>query len=322
MIRPVKAHRLAALIDAQEEQEALLGKSIGRFITDMLDLAVLTAKRVARYDTGFGGIRNSPQFESLFGGISRSMTLADIAARRRVLLWRDAVLRERGLLASSPTTISPFVPQIRFEDAITDIIEREPRLAIGYRRVQRAYNTPGGKAFAAAKSASEKLTERVQREVQRALESGEPGDEVIERIQTKAREEFHDWSRAYAKTVYRTNVATAYEAGKFEELKDPDVASVIVALQYVTAGDADVRPDHAKLEGLTAAADDPVWETHAPPLFYNCRCTLDYVDRFDAQDRGIIGPGGIVNRQEPKDFTGEAPNPDFRQIRPDRQVYG
>ncbi len=49
-------------------------------------------------------------------------------------------------------------------------------------------------------------------------------------------------------------------------------------LQYRTAGDADVRPEHARLNGLILPINDPFWLTHTPPLGFGCRCELVQTD--------------------------------------------
>lgn len=76
-------------------------------------------------------------------------------------------------------------------------------------------------------------------------------------------------------TAYRTNIDGAYGAARFASL----VASPAVEnLVYVTAGDEKVRPEHRLLDGVTRPKDDPFWDTHTPPLGFNCRCTLRAAD--------------------------------------------
>ncbi|MFT3750953.1 MAG: PBECR2 nuclease fold domain-containing protein [Agriterribacter sp.] len=43
-------------------------------------------------------------------------------------------------------------------------------------------------------------------------------------------------------------------------------------LEYSTAHDDKVRPEHAKLDGLTLSKDSPVWKRLWPPLDWGCRC--------------------------------------------------
>ena len=50
-------------------------------------------------------------------------------------------------------------------------------------------------------------------------------------------------------------------------------------LQYRTAGDGKVRPEHAALNGVTLPPSDPFWEEYYPPNGWNCRCTVVQVRR-------------------------------------------
>lgn len=45
-------------------------------------------------------------------------------------------------------------------------------------------------------------------------------------------------------------------------------------LQYRTANDGKVRPEHAALNGVTLPLSDPFWEEFYPPNGWNCRCTV------------------------------------------------
>lgn len=45
-------------------------------------------------------------------------------------------------------------------------------------------------------------------------------------------------------------------------------------LQYRTANDSKVRPEHAELHGITLPAEDSFWDEYFPPNGWNCRCTV------------------------------------------------
>ena len=65
-------------------------------------------------------------------------------------------------------------------------------------------------------------------------------------------------------------------------------------LQYRTAGDNNVRPEHAALHGVTLPMSDSFWSTYYPPNGWNCRCTVIQVlkskyqptDNDEAMSRG------------------------------------
>lgn len=55
-------------------------------------------------------------------------------------------------------------------------------------------------------------------------------------------------------------------------------------LQYRTAGDSKVRPEHAALNGVTLPQSDPFWESYYPPNGWNCRCTVVQVRKSKFQE--------------------------------------
>lgn len=57
-------------------------------------------------------------------------------------------------------------------------------------------------------------------------------------------------------------------------------------LEWRTAGDSDVRPEHDKLDGLILPINDPFWRGHNPPLGFGCRCELTQTDKPAKQNEG------------------------------------
>jgi SPP1 gp7 family putative phage head morphogenesis protein len=75
-------------------------------------------------------------------------------------------------------------------------------------------------------------------------------------------------------TVFHTNTAKAYAAGRLEQMQAPHMTEALPYWQYWTVGDLRVRPGHAELDGFTARAIDPVWRRIYPPWDFNCRCSV------------------------------------------------
>ena len=75
----------------------------------------------------------------------------------------------------------------------------------------------------------------------------------------------------YLRAEYNFVQSSAEMAAKWEEfMKDGDR----YYLQYRTAKDDKVRPEHAALHGVTLPITDPFWEEYYPPNGWNCRCTV------------------------------------------------
>ncbi|MEO6217752.1 MAG: phage minor head protein [Sphingomonas sp.] len=74
------------------------------------------------------------------------------------------------------------------------------------------------------------------------------------------------------KTIFDTNLRTAYAAGKWERIER--TKSAFPFLEYSAVLDGRERPQHHAWSGTILRADDPWWETHYPPCAWNCRCTV------------------------------------------------
>lgn len=84
------------------------------------------------------------------------------------------------------------------------------------------------------------------------------------------------YNRNYLRAEYNFVHASADMAAKWEQFEaDGDR----YLLQYRTANDDRVRPEHAELEGVTLPIDDPFWAEFYPPNGWNCRCTVVQVRR-------------------------------------------
>ena len=207
------------------------------------------------------------------------------------------------------------LPRVPFTEAIADALAREPRLATSATEVAQAYSE--SHVFALARSSELHLTKRVQSAVATAIQEGQSVGEGVASIRKIARAAGADmdrFTRSYAETVFRTNVSTAYTAGRFREMANPAVAFAIGALKFVgptsTPPQGDTRPNHAAAVGLIAAADDPVWRTMRPPLGYNCRHSVTFVGWPELKRRGLLRPDGKVRRATIPE--GAYPDPGFR----------
>lgn len=84
------------------------------------------------------------------------------------------------------------------------------------------------------------------------------------------------YNRNYLRSEYNYVHTSADMAAKWEQFEaDGDR----YLLQYRTAQDDRVRPEHAELEGVTLPIDDPFWAEYYPPNGWNCRCTVVQVRR-------------------------------------------
>ena len=92
------------------------------------------------------------------------------------------------------------------------------------------------------------------------------------------------YNRNYLRAEYDFAGSSAEMAARWEAFEDDGDEYY---LQYRTAGDDKVRPEHAALHGVTLPMSDPFWDEYYPPNGWNCRCTVVQVlkDKYPATDR-------------------------------------
>ena len=70
------------------------------------------------------------------------------------------------------------------------------------------------------------------------------------------------------RTIWRTNLATSYAAGRRAQLE----AGGFRLWVYRHGGSREPRPQHLAWDGLALPPDHPFWATHSPPNGWGCSC--------------------------------------------------
>lgn len=105
----------------------------------------------------------------------------------------------------------------------------------------------------------------------------------FERFLNDVRKIDSTYNSNYLRAEYNFVQASAEMAAKWERfMVDGDRYN----LQYRTAGDGKVRPEHAALHNVTLPPSDPFWEEFYPPNGWNCRCNVVQVrkSKYPATD--------------------------------------
>lgn len=82
-------------------------------------------------------------------------------------------------------------------------------------------------------------------------------------------------------TVFRNNVQTAYNTGRYNQMVDQKDA--FPAWEYDAVNDADTRPEHAAQDGKIYPVDHPYWDTWYPPNGHRCRCGVNPVHKQELE---------------------------------------
>ncbi len=87
------------------------------------------------------------------------------------------------------------------------------------------------------------------------------------------------------KTIYQTNLQSAYMAGRKASMDE--TAGTHPYWRYVAILDGKTRPSHRALSGKVYRHDDPVWSSIYPPNGFNCRCRVTSLTEAALKRRGF-----------------------------------
>lgn len=86
------------------------------------------------------------------------------------------------------------------------------------------------------------------------------------------------------KTIYQTNMQTAYMAGRHQSMLENVESRPL--WEYVAIDDGRTRPSHSALSGKVFRWDDPFWDSFYPPNGFRCRCRVRARDKDDLKASG------------------------------------
>lgn len=162
------------------------------------------------------------------------------------------------------------IENLPYAEAVEYLKKRDALKKIDYDRLSDRLKF---RAFTASRISDGAFLKRINRELIKNIEDGDGLRDFLKLTKTDVLSKVGMENAAgwYWETVYRTNVQTAYNAGRmmgYEEDKP-------LALELVVIDDArttDICRQYAG--GFVRPYDDPFWKTHIPPFHFNCRTTV------------------------------------------------
>ena len=158
------------------------------------------------------------------------------------------------------------------------------------------------KAFTVAKVAREDILKDIRSSLDKALVEGKTfhefqkelkpilqkkgwwGEQFV--VDSKGNAEKVQLGSMYRlKTIYRVNMQTSYQAGRYETQLDN--AEDRPYWQYIAVMDSSTRPEHAELNELVFRYDDPFWSSFYPPNGWNCRCRVRALSDYKVKAKKI-----------------------------------
>lgn len=120
-----------------------------------------------------------------------------------------------------------------------------------------------------------------------AIATGTPLDEFRRRVREQLRDAWGQDDPHRIETIFRTNVQTAYNRGRWQQLQDDTIRRLRPYLMFDAVLDSRTSDICKPLDGTVLPNDDAFWLTHLPPLHHRCRSSLRSLRRAEAERRGI-----------------------------------
>lgn len=179
-------------------------------------------------------------------------------------------------------------------------------------------------SFTVAKATSLELLRWFHEEVDRAIGKGQTFQEFRRRLEWRLKDAGW-WGKKEVldidtgeitqaqlgsvrrlRTIYQTNVQTAYMAGRYKRYVEN--AQARPYWRYIAIMDGRTRPAHAALHGKVFRWDDPIWEVIWPPNGWGCRCRVQALSEAEFSALGIElsnGRDSIVSLDVPINRDGD-----------------
>lgn len=154
------------------------------------------------------------------------------------------------------------------------------------------------RAFAVAGLAKQDMVSDLHASLYAAKQSGETLEQWKRRIPDILAAQ--GWNGHRLENIFRTNVQTAYNAGRYAQMRE--VAKGRPYWQYLAVGDERTRPAHAAINGMVFPADHEFWDTHYPPNGFRCRCTVRSLSARQVERQGLE-----VQKDTPQDLLYKDP---------------
>jgi hypothetical protein len=174
----------------------------------------------------------------------------------------------------------PFIPK----EALAYIKNKTLQPGFSYRDV---WNEEHATMFTVAKAMQIDVLSDIKKAVEAAIENGEPLDSfrknLAPTLQAKGwwgKREMVDpltgktvnarlGSDRRLKTIYDTNLRSAYQEGRWERSQ---ASTSHPYLMYRVGNSQHHRQEHLAWDGLILPKDDPWWNSHYPPNGWGCKC--------------------------------------------------
>lgn len=177
-------------------------------------------------------------------------------------------------------------------------------------------------AFTVSNLSSLRMVDEIMREIARSLTGAESLGDFRRRVIPKLRREWGPGGTrdaagrrinvgARVNTIFRTNVLSAYNEGRFQQMSRPIIKRLRPYWMYDAVMDSRTTNICRPRDKKVFPADSPWWETNYPPLHYNCRSGVRALKAAEALRRGVSSPVDIVLEEGGKTLPAGEPQQGF-----------
>lgn len=174
----------------------------------------------------------------------------------------------------------------------------------------------GSRAWTIAGVTQLDIVLQVYESLRTAIETGQSLDEWKAGIKDKLEQSWGKKDSARLETIFRTNVQTAYNRGRYLQMKDLAVTAVRPFWMYDAILDSRTTQVCKDLNKTVLPQDDPFWDARIPPLHFACRSSIRSLTEAQAKRRGVTQKPPTT---EPGEGFGAAPIAD--DWKPDPEKY-
>jgi SPP1 gp7 family putative phage head morphogenesis protein len=231
-----------------------------------------------------------------------------MASRRRVAL-RDEK-RKGGKPSWKVTTKVP-----EWKEAVDAFRARTPMTAAEFRALDDAMKA---QAFTVAGVAQLDVVAEVWRSLDHAIAAGRTFEEWKSEVGGQLERAWGGENPNRLATIFRTNVQSAYSAGRWAQMTDPDVLAVQTHWQFDAVIDDATTEVCEECDGTVLPAGDAWWHRHNPPLHFSCRSGITTLTADAAKDLGISATGPSA---APDDGFGHSPDGGVPAWKPNPDDY-
>jgi len=191
--------------------------------------------------------------------------------------------------------IDPRIDNLSFDEAINFF---KNKIKIPTRRWTDLWKEMHSRGFMVAGAMKADILNDFYDAVKKSISEGmtlEEFREIFDEIVEKSGWDYYGSRNWRSRVIFETNLRTAYSAGRYEQMTDPDISKMRPYWEYRHGDSIHPRPLHLAWDGKILPADDTWWDTHYPPNGWGCKCKVFALSKRDLKRLGKDKPDKAPN---------------------------